>query len=113
MVSWGITLSVGEQETDVYKRWFDAGAHRYLLRIESTTGLFTIRYTQITAGMIFQRRLDCLKRLQDIGYQTGTGVMIGLPFQTLDDLAGDLLFMKDLILTCAVWDRILKCATPR
>lgn len=109
----GITLSVGEQETDVYKRWFDAGAHRYLLRIESTNRSL---YNKIHPNNIrhdFQRRLDCLKSLQDIGYQTGTGVMIGLPFQTLDDLAGDLLFMKDFdIDMCGMGPYIEHADTP-
>src|SRR5674476_259092 len=90
----GVTLSVGEQETEVYKRWFEAGAHRYLLRIESTNQSLYNRIHPDDSKHDFKRRLDCLKSLQDIGYQTGTGVMIGLPFQTMDDLAGDLLFMK-------------------
>jgi biotin synthase len=90
----GVTLSVGEHEPEVYKKWFDAGAHRYLLRIESTNPTLYSRIHPDDSHHIFSRRLDCLKSLQDIGYQTGTGVMIGLPFQTLDDLAGDLLFMK-------------------
>jgi biotin synthase len=90
----GITLSVGEQRPEVYKKWFDAGAHRYLLRVETTnSGLYRKIHPQDHKHS-FERRLDCLKSLQDIGYQTGTGVMIGLPFQTTRDLAGDLLFMK-------------------
>ena len=61
----------------------------------------------------FNHRLDCLKSLQDIGYQTGTGVMIGLPFQTIDDLAGDLLFMKDFnIDMCGMGPYIEHADTP-
>nr|MCU0408844.1 [FeFe] hydrogenase H-cluster radical SAM maturase HydE [Bacteroidales bacterium] len=61
----------------------------------------------------FRRRLDCLKSLQDIGYQTGTGVMIGLPYQTLDDLAGDLLFMKEFdIDMCGMGPYIEHADTP-
>ncbi|HKK43757.1 MAG TPA: radical SAM protein, partial [Bacteroidales bacterium] len=82
----GITLSVGEQEPSVYKRWFDAGAHRYLLRIEATNGNLYNRIHPNNSKHDFHRRLDCLKSLQDTGYQTGTGVMIGLPYQTIDDL---------------------------
>ena len=109
----GITLSVGEQETDVYKRWFDAGAHRYLLRIESTNRSLYNKIHPNNSRHDFQRRLDCLKSLQDIGYQTGTGVMIGLPFQTLDDLAGDLLFMKDFdIDMCGMGPYIEHADTP-
>jgi biotin synthase len=88
----GITLSLGEQNEAVYRQWFNAGAHRYLLRIETTNRSL---YGQLhPANHSFQKRLDCLNVLKDIGYQVGTGVMIGLPFQTVDDLADDLLFMK-------------------
>jgi biotin synthase len=109
----GITLSVGEQEPEVYKRWYDAGAHRYLLRVESTNHLL---YNKIHPGDSrhdFNRRLECLRNLQDTGYQTGTGVMIGLPFQTLDDLAGDLLFMKEFdIDMCGMGPYIEHADTP-
>jgi biotin synthase len=90
----GVTLSVGEQEPEVYRRWFEAGAHRYLLRVESTSKALYNMIHPDDSKHSFNRRMECLKSLQNIGYQTGTGVMIGLPFQTLDDLAGDLLFMK-------------------
>ncbi len=90
----GITLSLGEQEREVYQRWFDAGAHRYLLRIESSNPELYLKYHPSDKLHDYARRLTCLKTLQKIGYQTGTGVMIGLPFQTVGDLADDLLFMK-------------------
>jgi biotin synthase len=109
----GITLSVGEQKQEVYKRWFDAGAHRYLLRIESTNKLLFNKIHPDNNDHDFQRRLDCLKSLQDIGYQTGTGVMIGLPFQTINDLAGDLLFMRDFdIDMCGMGPYIEHVDTP-
>ena len=90
----GITLSLGEQTEEVYKRWFDAGAHRYLLRIESSNPELYQSYHPSDKLHDYARRLTSLKTLQRIGYQTGTGVMIGLPFQTTSDLADDLLFMK-------------------
>ena len=90
----GITLSLGEQEEDVYQRWFDAGAHRYLLRIETSNPELYKLYHPSDSLHDFARRLTCLKTLQRIGFQTGTGVMIGLPFQSTGDLADDLLFMK-------------------
>jgi biotin synthase len=109
----GITLSVGEQKPEIYRRWYEAGAHRYLLRVETTN---EILYKKIHPGNSkhdFHRRLNCLKSLQDIGYQTGTGVMVGLPFQTLDDLAGDLLFMKDFnIDMCGMGPYIEHADTP-
>lgn len=91
----GITLSCGEQSPEVYQRWFDAGAHRYLLRIESSNPGLYYRIHPQDEKHDFYRRLKALRDLQQIGYQTGTGVMVGLPMQTLDDLAGDLLFMKE------------------
>ena len=92
----GITLSCGEQSRETYRRWFESGAHRYLLRIESSNpGL----YKKIHPGNAlhsFGKRLECLHFLRETGYQTGTGVMIGFPFQTLEDLADDLLFFKKM-----------------
>ncbi|MCP4312592.1 MAG: [FeFe] hydrogenase H-cluster radical SAM maturase HydE, partial [Bacteroidetes bacterium] len=90
----GVTLSLGEQKREVYERWFAAGAHRYLLRIETSNPELYSRYHPNNSLHDFTRRLTCLKTLQKIGYQTGTGVMIGLPFQDTGDLADDLLFMK-------------------
>ncbi|MDY0026915.1 MAG: [FeFe] hydrogenase H-cluster radical SAM maturase HydE [Lentimicrobium sp.] len=90
----GITLSVGEQSPEVYKRWFEAGAHRYLLRIESSSRELYYKIHPHDDIHRFERRLQGLYALKAAGYQVGTGVMIGLPFQTLGDLADDLLFMK-------------------
>ena len=89
-----VTLSCGEQSSDTYKVWHDSGAHRYLLRIESSNPELYKKLHPKDENHSFQRRLDSLFNLQQTGYQVGTGVMIGLPFQTLDDLAGDLLFMQ-------------------
>jgi len=92
----GITLSLGEQSFETYQNWFNAGAHRYLLRIETSDRNFYQKLHPADRNHDFDRRLQCLKDLKIIGYQTGTGVMIGLPFQTHEHLAGDLLFMRDL-----------------
>lgn len=91
----GITISLGEQPDEVYQEWFDSGAHRYLLRIESSNPDLYYKLHPRNEKHDFETRLGCLKSLQKIGYQTGTGVMVGLPFQTYDDLASDLFFMKD------------------
>ena len=89
----GITLSLGEQPREVYEEWFDAGAHRYLLRIESSNPDL---YRRIhPAGHSYDRRLRALYDLREIGYQAGTGAMIGMPFQTAEDMADDLLFYKE------------------
>lgn len=89
-----ITLSCGEQSPEIYKRWYEAGAHRYLLRIESTNPELYYKLHPDNDEHRFQNRMKSLLDLKEIGYQTGTGVMVGLPFQTLYDLADDLLFMK-------------------
>ncbi len=89
-----ITLSLGEQSEETYRKWFKAGAHRYLLRIEVSSPDLYIKLHPLNKIHDYQTRLDCLRSLKQIGYQVGTGVMIGLPFQTIDDLAEDLLFFK-------------------
>lgn len=91
----GITLSLGEQPFDVYQEWFEAGAHRYLLRIESSTQELFEKIHPEDESHSFQTRLTALEDLRRAGYQVGTGVMIGLPFQTLGHLADDLLFFKN------------------
>ncbi len=89
----GITISLGEQTKETYKRWFKAGAHRYLLRIEtSNKELYSKLHPK---NHSFENRLNCLKTMREIGYQVGTGVMCGLPFQTVEDLANDILFFKE------------------
>jgi biotin synthase len=91
----GITISLGEQTKEVYQRWFDAGAHRYLLRIESSNPDVYKKIHPPDNRHDFTRRLACLQNLKDIGYQTGTGVMVGLPYQNREDIASDILFMRD------------------
>ncbi len=91
----GITLSLGEQLDSVYRKWFEAGAHRYLLRIEtSNEELYGKLHPEEKHS--FKKRLNCLNHIRNAGYQMGTGVMIGLPFQTIDDLANDILFFKKI-----------------
>ena len=91
----GITLSLGEQSEDTYRRWFDAGAHRYLLRIEASNPDLYYKIHPHDDTHDFDRRMQCIDDLLKTGYQTGTGVMVGLPFQTLDDLADDLIFFRE------------------
>ena len=88
----GITLSVGEQLQDTFKRWFDAGAHRYLLRIETSNRELYRRIHPDNHD--YDERLKCLGMLRNVGYQVGTGVMIGLPYQTCEDLVDDIFFFK-------------------
>jgi biotin synthase len=91
----GITLSLGEQTAETYQRWFESGAHRYLLRIETSDEDL---YRQLHPGdekHDFKKRLECLKAIQNSGFQTGTGVMAGLPGQNINHLVRDLRFMLD------------------
>jgi biotin synthase len=89
----GITLCVGEQTKETYKRFFDAGAHRYLLRIESSNPeLFSKIHPPAQS---FAKRLQALNELKDCGFQVGTGIMIGLPEQTLSHIADDIIFFRE------------------
>jgi len=92
----GITLSLGEQNYETYKKWFNAGASRYLLRIETTNKeLFKkIHYDDNLHS--YEKRLKALKDLKKAGYQVGSGVMIGIPGQTPEDLVNDILFFKEI-----------------
>ena len=90
----GITLSLGEQSEETYRRWFEAGAHRYLLRIETSDEELYGRLHPKDHS--FRKRLDCLNILKRLGYQVGTGVMIGLPGQTIENLADDILFFEKM-----------------
>jgi len=90
----GITLSLGEQTRETYQKWYDAGAHRYLLRIETSNKELYYKIHPKNKKHKFENRIQSLYDLKSIGYQTGTGVMIGLPYQTTEDLANDLLFFK-------------------
>ena len=89
-----ITLSLGERAKERYQKLFDAGADRYLLRHETANAQ---HYAQLhPAWMSHARRIQCLWDLKEIGYQVGTGFMVGTPFQTPELLAEDMLFIKEL-----------------
>lgn len=88
-----LTLSIGERSFEDYKAFKDAGADRYLLRIETTDKEL---YKQMHPNMNFENRVRCLKDLKTLGYETGTGCLVGLPNQTLESLADDILFFKEI-----------------
>lgn len=89
-----ITLSIGEKNYDTYLRYFNAGADRYLLRHETAD---SAHYSKLhPSTMSSQNRKLCLINLKEIGFQTGSGFMVGSPFQTTQNLADDLLFLADL-----------------
>ncbi len=89
-----VTLSVGERSHQSYKRLFDAGADRYLLRHETADGA---HYAMLhPAGLSLKNRKRCLYDLKGIGYQVGAGFMVDSPFQTFDTLAEDFMFLREL-----------------
>ena len=89
-----ITLSVGEKTYESYQKFWDAGAERYLLRHETYD---MEHYGKLhPAELSGERRQQCLVDLKKIGYQVGTGFMVGAPFQTSENLADDMLFVKEL-----------------
>ena len=89
-----ITLSLGEKSHEAYERFFRAGANRYLLRHETYN---EPHYRQLhPAEMSGKQRLQCLADLKEIGYQTGTGIMVGSPGQTVEHIIEDLLFIEKL-----------------
>lgn len=88
-----VTLSLGERERESYKRLFDAGADRYLLRHETANeGHYGKLHPK---ELSLKNRMQCLKNLKETGFQTGAGMMIGSPFQTAENLAEDMLFLSE------------------
>lgn len=92
----GITMCVGEQTEEAYRRMREAGASRYLLRIETTNRDLYETIHPKDALHSFDTRVNCLRSLRKVGFQVGTGVMIGLPGQTEDDLVNDILFYRHM-----------------
>lgn len=92
-LGFALTLSLGEKTKEEYKAYKEAGADRYLLRIETTDKSL---YQKFHPNMRFENRLKCLKDLKSLGFETGTGCLIGLPKQSIESLADDILFFKEL-----------------
>lgn len=89
-----VTLSIGEKSEESYRRYFESGADRYLLRHETAN---YEHYSKLHPPQLSARnRQDCLFMLKKIGYQTGAGFMVGTPYQTAECLAEDMLFLEKL-----------------
>lgn len=88
-----LTLSLGEKTYDEYKAFKESGADRYLIRIETTNKKL---YEDMDPGMSFENRLECLRNLGKLGYEVGSGILVGLPGQTLESIAKDILFFKKI-----------------
>lgn len=89
-----LTLSIGEKPKESYQRYFDSGADRYLLRHETADKSHFEKLHP--KKQRFETRMRCLRDLKEIGYQVGCGFMVGSPYQTAENLAEDLLFIKEL-----------------
>jgi biotin synthase len=89
-----ITLSLGEHSKESYQKLYDAGADRYLLRHEAATPeLYQKLHPE---SLSLENRIQCLWNLKEIGYAVGTGFMVGAPYQTVENLVDDLLFIQKL-----------------
>lgn len=89
-----VTLSIGEKSEESYRRYYEAGADRYLLRHETAD---CEHYSKLhPAPLTAENRQKCLFNLKKIGFQTGAGFMVGSPYQTNENLADDLLFLEKL-----------------
>ena len=88
-----LTLSLGEKTYEEYKAFKEAGADRYLIRIETTDKKL---YEDMDPNMSFEERLNCLNNLRDLGYEVGSGILVGLPNQTLVSIAKYIFFFKEI-----------------
>ena len=88
-----LTLSIGERSYDEYHAFKESGANRYLIRIETTDKKL---YEKMHPNMSFENRINCIYNLKKLGYETGTGCLVGLPNQTIESLADDILFFKEI-----------------
>lgn len=87
-----ITLSLGERSMDAYRRFYAAGANRYLLRHETADRKHYGRLHP--TSMSFDHRMQCLRYLKETGFQTGTGIMVGSPWQTTENIVKDIMFIE-------------------
>jgi len=88
-----LTLSFGEKSRETFKKYREAGADRYLLKHETSDEEL---YAYLDPGMSFANRIKCQKDLKELGFQVGSGIMIGLPGQTLDSIADDILLFHSM-----------------
>ena len=88
-----LTLSIGERSFDDYKKFKEAGTDRYLIRIETTDENL---YKSVHPNMDCENRITCLKNLKKLNYEVGSGCLVGLPNQTIESLANDIMFFKKM-----------------
>jgi biotin synthase len=88
-----LTLSIGEKSFEEYKAYRNAGADRYLLRIETTD---EILYNKLDPQMSLKNRMQCIENIKKLGYEVGSGIIAGLPGQTLESIAKDIIYLKSI-----------------
>ncbi|MCA6072342.1 MAG: [FeFe] hydrogenase H-cluster radical SAM maturase HydE [Endomicrobium sp.] len=88
-----LTLSIGEKTFEEYKTYRDAGTDRYLLRIETTDENL---YAKLNPGMSLKNRMQCIENIKNLGYEVGSGIIVGLPGQTLESIAKDIIYLKSI-----------------
>ncbi len=93
-----VILCLGNLSYKQYKQLREAGAQRYILKFETSNPLL---YKQIKPDSCLEERIECIKILDELGFGVGTGNIIGLPNQTMEDIVNDLLFMRNFKLTMA------------
>ena len=105
-----VTLSVGEHKREDYALWRRAGADRYLIKHETASPEL---YARLHPGYTLEERVGALRTLAELGYETGSGFIIGLPGQTLEILARDILLVRNLhVAMCGVGPFVPQSATP-
>lgn len=92
-LGFALTLSLGEKTKEEYLAFKNAGADRFLLRIETTDSNL---YKKLHPNSSHKNRFKCLEYIKDAGFEVGTGIMTGLPEQTLESIAQDILFFKEI-----------------
>ncbi|MDR3256272.1 MAG: [FeFe] hydrogenase H-cluster radical SAM maturase HydE [Endomicrobium sp.] len=88
-----LTLSIGEKTFEEYKAYRNAGADRYLLRIETTNEAL---YNKLDPEMSLKNRMQCIENIKKLGYEVGSGIIVGLPGQTLESIAKDIIYLKSI-----------------
>jgi len=88
-----LTLSFGEKSRGTFKKYREAGADRYLLKHETSDEKL---YTYLDPGMTFANRIKCQKDLKELGFQVGSGIMVGLPGQTIESIADDIMLFYSM-----------------
>ena len=92
-MGFAITLSIGEKTYEQFKKYKEAGADRYLLKHETSD---LELYKALNPKMSFEDRIECHRNLKKLGYEVGSGIMVGLPNQTLESVANDIIFFKKM-----------------